>query len=336
MSNVEVRQLLDLATAYFFILRFLVGYWIFTEHQFGGTMMRKTRSFVVFGFVALLMCGDTSGEPFAIGPYLGQTPPGSIAQVFAPGLISDTRPQTWESNGTFSADGKTFCFARGRGVFITKNTDQGWTAPKRIKSVPETPWAPYLSADANSIYFMYRHNLYRCIRTAREWAKPQKLGPPLSSPEAEWGFSLAADNSFYLASTRKGGRGGGDVWYIPFVDNTWSEAINISALNTRYSDGAPGVAPDESFVVFNAVRPGGFGRADLYLSLRKADRTWSVPRNLGPRINSIYCDIVPYITPDKKYLFFTRSTGSTGFNPSKDTANIYWVELKEYLPRSYR
>jgi len=275
-------------------------------------------------------------EPFAKGPYLGQTPPGSTAQVFAPGLISDTRPQTWESNGTFSGDGKTFCFARGRGVFLTENTDQGWTTPKRITSVPDTPWAPYLSLDANSIFFMYRFNLYRCNRTARGWAQLQKLGPPLSSQGNEWGFSLAANNSVYLASTRKGGRGGGDVWYIPFVDKSWSQAINMPALNTRHSDGAPGVAPDESFLVFNSVRPNGLGRADLYLSLRQSDGTWTTPRNMGPRINSVYCDIVPIISPDKKYLFFTRSTGSTGFNPNKDTADIYWVALKDYLPESYR
>jgi len=36
-------------------------------------------------------------EPFAEGPYLGQTPPGSTPQVFAPGLICDTRPYQWES-----------------------------------------------------------------------------------------------------------------------------------------------------------------------------------------------------------------------------------------------
>jgi Tol biopolymer transport system component len=271
-------------------------------------------------------------KPFAVGPYFGQTPPGSTAQVFAPGLICDTQPHQWESHGQFSADGNTFCFNRLRYVYITENTDQGWAVPKRIKSVPEIPWSPYLSLDANSIYFMYSHDLYRCNRTARGWAKPQKLGPPLSSSAAEWGFSLAADNSFYLASTRKGGRGG-DVWYVPFVDNTWSQAINISAINTRYSDGAPGVAPDESFLVFNSVRPRGLGGADLYLSLRQSDGTWTTPRNLGPRVNSAYLDICPYISPDKKYLFFTRSNG---FDPRKYSADIYWVALNEYLPESYR
>jgi hypothetical protein len=165
-------------------------------------------------------------EPFAKGPYLGQTPPGPIAQVFAPGLICDTRPYQWESHGTFSEDAKTFCFMRGRSVFIIENTDKGWTTPERIKSIPDRIWSPCVSADANSVYFvapynrLHRHNLFRCNRTAIGWTEPQKLGPPLSSSGCEWSFSLTADNSFYLASSRepKG------IWYIPCVNNTWPQA----------------------------------------------------------------------------------------------------------------
>ena len=71
-------------------------------------------------------------EPFAKGPHLGQTPPGPIAQVFAPGLICDTRPRQWESHGHFSADGNTSCFMQGSGVSITENANQGWTTSERI------------------------------------------------------------------------------------------------------------------------------------------------------------------------------------------------------------
>jgi hypothetical protein len=279
------------------------------------------------------------GKPFAKGPYLGQTPPGPVAQVFAPGLICDTRPRQWESHGTFSADGNTFCFARGRGVFITENTDQGWTTPKRIESVPVKIWSPCLSADANSLYFvapynrLHRHNMFRCNRTTSGWDVPQKLGPPLSSSGCEWSFSLTANNSFYLASSRtpKG------IWYIPCVNNTWPEAIYVSSVNTpNYNEAHPGIAPDESFMVFNdAFRPGGFGYADLYLTLRLPDGTWSKPRNLGPKINSEHIEFGARISPDKKYLFFTRSTG-WNLREVCDTADIYWVELKEHLPEAYR
>jgi len=78
---------------------------------------------------------------------------------------------------------------------------------------------------------------------------------------------------------------------------------------------------------------GGYGHRDLYLSLRRADGTWSKPRNLGPKINTAYIEHGGRISPDKKYMFFTRSNG---WDPGNHAADIYWVELKEYLPESYR
>ena len=283
------------------------------------------------------------GEPFAQGPYLGQTPPGPTAQVFAPGLISNTRAQTWESCGTFSTDGNTFCFMRVGGVFITENTNQGWTAPKLIESIEEySAWAPCLSPDANSIYFARglpesKRDLYRCDRTPYGWAVPQVLGPPLSSPSNEISCSLAANNSIYFGSIRKGGPFGGIsiIWAAPFVDNTWPRVTYISMNNQQVGRPAdPGIAPDESFMVFTAINlPGGYGHRDIYLTLRLPDGTWSKHRNLGPRINSTYIEHSPVISPDKKYLFFTRSEG---WDPRKHSADIYWVALKEYLPESYR
>jgi len=272
--------------------------------------------------------------PFAKGPYLGQTPPGSTARVFAPGLICNTGQRPWDAFGSFSADGNTFCFHRCGGIFITENTDKGWTVPKRIESITESHWAPCLSPDANSIYYtigdrhprIKHYDLNRCDRTARGWAKPQRLGPPLSSPAIELTCSLAANNSIYFGSKRKG-EIRCRIWVAPFVDNTWPRAIHIS-LNHQASD--PGIAPDESFMVFTAKdEPGGYGHRDLYLTLRLPDGTWSKPRNLGPRINSAYIEHGPRISPDKKYLFFNRSNG---WDPRIHSADIYWVELKEYLP----
>ena len=172
-------------------------------------IMNQILCLVVFWGVCSI---EVFGKPFAVGPYLGQTPPGPIAQVFAPGLICDTRPHQWETWGSFSADGNTFCFFRRGYVYITENTDQGWTVPKRIKSIPyKTTGYCCLSADANSIYFICTsdpskpYNPGRCQRTPAGWSTPQELGLPLSSPAQELGISLAANNSIYFGSSRKGG-----------------------------------------------------------------------------------------------------------------------------------
>jgi hypothetical protein len=56
---------------------------------------------------------------------------------------------------------------------------------------------------------------------------------------------------------------------------------------------------------------------------------------MGPKINTSYYEFGTRISPDKKYMFFTRSNG-WGMNSNSDTGDIYWVALKEYLPESYR
>ena len=100
--------------------------------------MKQTRKRMVW-LVAFLGISSIQvfGKPFAVGPYLGQTPPGPIAKVFAPGLICDTRPHQKERHGSFSADGNTFCYKKLGKVYITENSDQDWTVPKHIKGIPD-------------------------------------------------------------------------------------------------------------------------------------------------------------------------------------------------------
>ena len=305
--------------------------------------MKQTKKRIVW-VVVFLGIGSIGlcAEPFAVGPYLGQIPPGPIPQVFAPGLICDTRPHQIEAWGTFSADGNTFCFNRSGYVYITENTEQGWTRPKRIKSIPFMTAACCPSADANSIYFMYsydpskRYCLHRCTRTSQGWSLPHELGSPFSDSGAFGGFSLAADNSIYFWCWEKAKRGA--FWVAPFVDNTWSQVIEIPVnVDGNLRGHHPGVAPDESFLVFYSIKPGAQRgtETNLYLILRRTDGTWSKPRDMGPKINTRYYEFGARISPDKKYMFFTRSNG-WGMNSSSDTGDIYCVELKEYLPESYR
>ena len=308
--------------------------------------MKQTKHHILWLAAFLLGAGSIQafGKPFANGPYLGQTPPGSTAKVFAPRLIcrAGTGPLKWEGNGSFSADGNTFCFQRINGVFVTENTNQGWTTPERIDSIPPnvwSPWSPCLSPDANSIFFtiaiehpwIKHYNLYRCNRTASGWTKPQEVGPPFVYSGRYGGFSLAANNSIYFwRSKRKVGGSGGGTFYAPYENNTWTGVIKLPLGDT------PGIAPDESFMVLTAKDlPGGYGHRDLYLTRHLPDGTWSKPRNLGPRINSAHIEHSPRISPDKKYLFFNRSNG---WDPRVYgvVSDIYWVELKEYLPESFR
>ena len=307
--------------------------------------MKQTKKKMVL-LVVFLGIGSIQvfGKPFAVGPYMGQTPPGPVAEVFAPGLISDTQPHRWECHGHCSGDGNTFCFRKLGYIYFTENTDQGWTAPKRIEHIPYRSWSVCLSPDGNSIYFMdqyftrplrnrydptKRRSYHRCMRTSRGWSLAKELGSPFSS--ARGGFSVSADNSLYFKSIH------GGFWFAPFDGNTWSEARKIPMEMGNLRGCHPGVAPDGSFLVFYSIEPGAIPGTptDLYLTLREADGTWTKPQRMGPGINTGYHEIGARISGDKKYMFFTRSTG-WNLNHATNTADIYWVELKEHLPESHR
>ena len=281
--------------------------------------MEQTKKKMVW-LVAFLGVGTIGlcAEPFAEGPYLGQTPPGSTPQVFAPGLVCHTG--ILESDGTFSADGKVFCYRRGSDVYLTENTDQGWSTPALVTGLTGEVTRPTISPDGKTLYFYSSGRLAKADRTSQGWTAQQYLGAPLTSSVWEGGFSLAVDNSFYICSWRPGGRGGCDIWYAPYRDGTWTQAYNIEGVNTVLNECTPGIAPDESFMVFFSNQPGGPGGKDLHLSRRLPDGSWSSPRRFGEKFNSATPRGGAHISPDKKYLFFSRSD------------DIYWVALKTYLP----
>jgi hypothetical protein len=257
-------------------------------------------------------------EPFAVGPYLGQTPPGSTPQIFAPGLICQAG--TSESDGTFSADGKVFCYLRGSYVYIAENTDQGWSKHAAVTGLIGEVVRPTISPDGNTLYFYSDGRLAKVDRTSQGWTTQQYLGEPIISSVWEGGFSLAANNNFYICSWRPGGSGGCDIWYAPYSDGTWSQAYNVESVNTNYNECTPGIAPDESFMTFFSNQPGGTGGKDLHLSIRLPDGSWSTPRRFGEEFYYASPMGGNHISPDKKYLFFSRSD------------DIYWVALKTYLP----
>ena len=77
------------------------------------------------------------------------------------------------------------------------------------------------------------------------------------------------------------------------------------------------VAPDESYIVFDAGRPGGQGgEGDLYVVFRNADGSWSDAVNLGDTINTPGTNFCPMISPDGKYLFYAAGR------------DIYWVSAE--------
>lgn len=94
------------------------------------------------------------------------------------------------------------------------------------------------------------------------------------------------------------------------MNGKYSKPENLGdEINTKYFEGDPYIAPDESFLIFTSYnRPDGLGDGDLYISFNQNGH-WTAPKNLGAPINSSALDFCPNRSPDGKYFFFTSERG---------------------------
>ena len=85
-------------------------------------------------------------------------------------------------------------------------------------------------------------------------------------------------------------------------------------INIPINPAHPFIAPDESYLIFDAMPHGPEEGARLFISFRKEDGTWRKAINLSEIWESGDPEMAASVSPDGKYLFFARE------------GNIYWVD----------
>ncbi|MFC6978023.1 hypothetical protein [Microbulbifer taiwanensis] len=94
-------------------------------------------------------------------------------------------------------------------------------------------------------------------------------------------------------------------------------------VNSGKMTAHPFIAPDESYLIWDSKRDGGYGGSDLYISFRQEDGSWGPAINMGEKINSDKWDAYASVTPDGKYILFNR-----GIDDDNDNVDIYWVDAQ--------
>ncbi len=289
---------------------------------------------------ALIAKGAVSSPkqfPLLQGEYLGQKPPGMKPELFAPGILSTSVD---EALYHYMDGGKIFMFSRPSPLnpqtyltYITVLKDGKWVAPYQ-SPLKDKPWYyNYVSAPAGkTVYFnsllspdgsvqLQNWNIWITKKTAEGWSKPRMLEAPVSSDKRDVCPSVTKDGTIYFFSDRAGGFGPGDIYRARLINGKYTEVENLGeVVNSKYDEIDVSIAFDESYLIFQSNRPGGFGKYDLYCTFRNQDDSWTVPVNMGKNINTSADDERPYITPDGKYFFFgSQKSGNL---------DMYWVDTK--------
>ncbi len=244
------------------------------------------------------------------GDYLGQTPPGQTAELFAPEVLAISGKN--HHTLSFSPDGREVYFTRDpdRVTMFMRQENGQWTEPQ---AAPFNGREALFSPDGSRLFFN-DGDLWFVEKTGGGWSEPQNLGEPINSSEHDYYASITADGALYFSRiVEERGR----IFRSKLTDGRYTEIEEIDLLDATTHNYHPFIAPDESYLIFNSQRSGGYGAADLYISFRKEDGTWSKPRNLGNAINSSDSDLCPVVSPDGEYFFFTRYREGAG--------DIYWV-----------
>lgn len=257
---------------------------------------------------------NDSDYPLIEGPYLGQKPPGSTPEPFAPGIVSTKHR---DLSGFFSPDMKEFYFTRYDhneekfSLIGFQNRNGQWTRSFVAPRVGRPIFAP----DGKTMHLGRKY----MERTKDGWSEIKSLGPMFD--REDWGIMR-------LSSSTKG-------TYV-FDDYKNNDVIRISTIrdgirqeprllgkeiNTGKYTAHPFIASDGSYLIWDSERESGYGDSDLYISFQQQDDSWGDAINLGDKINTDVWESGAFVSPDGKCLFFNRAIGP-------ENVDIFWVDAK--------
>lgn len=78
-------------------------------------------------------------------------------------------------------------------------------------------------------------------------------------------------------------------------------------FNTNANEIHGSFSSDKKKIYFSSDRAGGYGGYDIYEVEYLESGKWSIPRNLGPNVNTAANEISPFIMSDGLTLFFSRN-----------------------------
>ena len=91
----------------------------------------------------------------------------------------------------------------------------------------------------------------------------------------------------------------GAIWSKP-------ELIPVQGIDSQQFLGIF-VSPDADVIFISMRGEDAIGEEDLYVSVKNNTGEWSAPKNLGPTINTSGFEISPYLSQDKKRLYFSSN-----------------------------
>ncbi|HXL57229.1 MAG TPA: hypothetical protein VN958_13280 [Chitinophagaceae bacterium] len=322
--------------------------------------MKRTLMLILF-FVTLYSQAQLRTNISVDNSYFNQQPPEDIALLFVPDIISNefgNRDMAISPNGD-----EIFYTFQYRNlismIMYSKKVNGKWSTPEVASfSGIYSDLEPAFSSDGTTLYFVSNRTLTKegrpkdydiwfVTKTNGEWVHPQNIGEPVNSEKDEFYPSVTKHGDIYFTRAVEGREE--DIMYCKFLNGKYETAEPLpDAINSVADEFNAFIDPDEQFIIFSVYgRKDDNGGGDLYISRKNEKGVWMLASNPGTIINSKALDYCPYITPDKKYFFFTsnrhvikipfdkqqnvKSVESILHSTMNGYDNIYWTDAKAIL-----
>lgn len=249
--------------------------------------------------------------------------------IFAPGVISGPAA---EDSAAFTPDGRTVFFDRVRwpnaAILVSHRTASGWSAPA-IASFSGR-WLdhdPAMAPDGSFIVFTSNRpdqpggkpldairpngkvspgsggHLWRVDRQGDGWGEPVRLPDTVNASTTTYAPSVASDGSVYFQ--RLDADGEFRLFRSQYRHGGYQAAVAVQLGDAAAHKLDPAVAPDESFIVFDANYAGKDLPDRLYIAYREGDR-WGAPIDLGDEVNK-GSPWGSHLGPDHRTLYFSST-----------------------------
>ncbi len=193
-------------------------------------------------------------------------------------------------------------------------------------------YAPVVSADESTLIFTSRRpgnkggklapkdglpyeDIFISKKVDGKWTTPESIGENINTNGHEGSIGLSPDGQgLYIYKDNVDG--GGDIFYSPLEGDVWGTPQFLDNVNTFNWEPSASPSADGELLYFTSNMKEGLGGRDIWVSKKLPNGEWSLPTNLGPKINTPYDEDGPFIHPDGKTLFFSSKshTSMGGFD----------------------
>jgi len=253
----------------------------------------------------------------------------SSPQIFAPGVVSGPAN---EDSAAFTPDGDTVFFDRinwpNAAIMVSQWVNGTWSAP--VIAPFSGQWLdhdPAMAPDGSFLVFSSNRpdqdsgkpldavmangkiapgsggHLWRVDRKGHGWGQPVRLPDAVNSSTRTYAPAVVADGSVYFQ--RPGDDGDFRLYRSQYRNGAYQAPIVVELGDASAHKLDPAVAPDESFIVFDA----NYGSKDdadrLYIAFREGNG-WSKPVDLGKDIN-VKSPWGSHLGPDHRTLYFSST-----------------------------